>query len=231
MMLRCLLRAKPDTIETRKRTGGVFDSGHRYFNDFEEREQMARFIYVDFENVPNVEIQEIKDTRILLFIGQSQKRLSTSIVKAIQPLGKNVEWVQITGTGKNALDFHIAYYLAMNKAQPNCEHFIISRDAGFDPLIAHANGLGQKVKRVVSFADVFQKIGLSKELEGKYKKVKEHLMKQQKTRRPKSRKTLSSFIEATFQKKIGTGETNKLIENLFRDGIMEEKNRRISYLD
>jgi hypothetical protein len=192
---------------------------------------MAKIIYVDFENVPNVEVQETRDTRILLFIGQSQKRLSTSIVKAIQPLGKNVEWIQINGSGKNALDFHIAYYLAMNQAQPNTEHFIISKDAGFDPLIAHVNGLGQKVKRVVSFADVFRKIGLGKELEGKYKKVKENLMKQQKARRPKSRKSLSSFIEATFQKKISAGETNKLIENLFRDGLLEEKSKRISYLD
>ncbi len=192
---------------------------------------MRKTIYVDFENVPNIEIRETSDTRILIFIGQSQKRLSTNIVKAIQPLGKNVEWIQINGSGKNALDFHIAYYLAMHKAQPDMEHYIISKDAGFDPLIVHANGLGQKVRRVVSFADVFEKIGLGRELEGKYKKVKEILMKQQKTRRPKSRKTLTSFIETTFQKKISTAETNKLIENLFRDGIMEEKNKRISYLD
>jgi len=192
---------------------------------------MRKTIYVDFENVPNVEIREMSDTRILIFIGQSQKRLSTNIVKAIQPLGKNVEWIQVNGSGKNALDFHIAYYLAMHKAQPDTEHYIISKDAGFDPLIVHANGLGQKVRRVVSFADVFEKIGLGKELEGKYKKVKEILMKQQNTRRPKSRKTLSSFIETTFQKKISTAETNKLIENLFRDGLLEEKSKRISYLD
>jgi len=192
---------------------------------------MRKTIYVDFENVPNVEIREMSDTRILIFIGQSQKRLSTNIVKAIQPLGKNVEWIQINGSGKNALDFHIAYYLAMHKAQPDTEHYIISKDAGFDPLIVHANGLGQKVRRVVSFADVFEKIGLGKELEGKYKKVKEILMKQQKTRRPKSRKTLSSFIETAFQKKISTAETNKLIENLFRGGLLEEKSKRISYLD
>ncbi len=192
---------------------------------------MRKTIYVDFENVPNVEIREMSDTRILIFIGQSQKRLSTNIVKAIQPLGKNVEWIQINGSGKNALDFHIAYYLAMHKAQPDTEHYIISKDAGFDPLIVHANGLGQKVRRVVSFADVFEKIGLGKELEGKYKKVKEILMKQQNTRRPKSRKTLSSFIETTFQKKISTAETNKLIENLFRGGLLEEKSKRISYLD
>ncbi|UCF98272.1 MAG: hypothetical protein JSV89_01750 [Spirochaetaceae bacterium] len=192
---------------------------------------MRKNIYVDFENVPNIEIKEMDDTRIFLFVGESQKRLSTSIVKAIQPLGKNVEWIQISGSGKNALDFHIAYYLAIHKEQPNTEHYIISKDAGFDPLIVHANGVGQKVRRVVSFADVFQKIGLGKDLEGKYGKIKEILMKQQKTRRPKSRKSLTSFIETTFQKNIKPAEVNKLIENLFRDGLMEEKSKRISYLD
>ena len=77
---------------------------------------MRKYIYVDFENVPNIDIREVSETRIFLFIGESQKRLSTSIVKAIQPLGKNVEWVQISGSGKNALDFHIAYYLASKKS-------------------------------------------------------------------------------------------------------------------
>jgi hypothetical protein len=192
---------------------------------------MRRNIYVDFENVPNVDIQEIADTRIFLFIGESQKRLSTSFVRTIQPLGRNVEWVQIKGSGKNALDFHITYYLALHKDQPDTEHYIVSKDAGFDPLIAHANSLGQKVRRVVSFADVFQKIGLGRELEEKYKKVRDIMMKQQKTRRPKSRKTLTSFIETTFQKNIKPAEVNKLIENLFREGLMEEKNKRISYLD
>ena len=192
---------------------------------------MQKIIYVDFENVPNIEIRETTDTKILLFIGQSQKRLSTNIVRAIQPLGKNVDWVQITGSGKNALDFHIAYYLALQREQPDTEHYIVSKDAGFDPLIVHANGLGQKVRRVVSFADVFEKIGLGKDLEVKYRKVKEILMKQQKTRRPKSRKTLTSFIETTFQKNIKAAEVNKLIENLFREGLLEEKSKRISYLD
>jgi hypothetical protein len=192
---------------------------------------MQKIIYVDFENVPNIEIRETTDTMILLFIGQSQKRLSTNIVRAIQPLGKNVEWVQIIGSGKNALDFHIAYYLALRREQPDTEHYIVSKDAGFDPLIVHANGLGQKVRRVVSFADVFEKIGLGRELETKYRKVKEILMKQQKTRRPKSRKTLTSFIETTFQKNIKAAEVNKLIENLFREGLLEEKSKRISYLD
>ena len=192
---------------------------------------MKKNIYIDFENVPNIKIKELDGTRIFLFIGENQKRLSTSTVRTIQPLGKNVEWIQVSGSGKNALDFHIAYYLAINKDQVETEHYIVSKDAGFDPLIDYANKFGQRVKRVVSFADIFDDIGLSKELEGKYKKIKDILTKQQKAKRPKSRKTLTSFIETVFQKKINNTDINNLIENLFREGFMEEKNKRISYLD
>jgi len=192
---------------------------------------MSKVIYIDFENVPNIKIKELDDTKIFLFIGENQNRLSTSIVRTIQPLGKNVEWIQISGTGKNALDFHIAYYLAIHKDQVKTEHYIVSKDTGFDPLIDHASRLGQKVKRVVSFADIFENIGLGKELQEKYKKIKEILLKQLKTKRPKSRKTLTSFIETTFQKQINNADISKLIENLFREGFIEEKSKRISYLD
>ncbi len=52
---------------------------------------MRKSIYIDFENVPNIKIEQLDDTKIFLFIGKNQKRLSTSIVRTIQPLGKNVE--------------------------------------------------------------------------------------------------------------------------------------------
>ena len=192
---------------------------------------MKKHIYIDFENVPNIKIEQLKDTQIFLFIGKSQSKLSTNVVRAIQPLGKSVTWVQISGNGKNALDFHIAYYLAIHKDQAKTEHYIVSKDTGFDPLIAHANKLGQKVRRVVSFADIFEDTDLNEDLENKYTKIKEILTKQQKTKRPKTRKTLTSFIETIFQKRITGDDINILIENLFRDGFMEEKSKRISYID
>ena len=196
-----------------------------------EKQIMKKNIYIDFENVPNIKIEELNDTQIFLFIGKSQNKLSTSVVRSIQPLGKSVTWIQISGNGKNALDFHIAYYLAVHKDRVKTEHYIVSKDTGFDPLITHANKLGQKVKRVVSFADIFEDTDLNKNLEIKYKKIKEILAKQQKTKRPKTRKTLISFIETIFQKQIESTEVNTLIENLFREGFMEEKSKRISYLD
>ncbi|MBT3273987.1 MAG: hypothetical protein HN368_12595 [Spirochaetales bacterium] len=192
---------------------------------------MKKYIYVDFENVPRIDPMQAEDVKLFLFIGESQKRLSTDTVKAIQPLGKSVEWVQISGSGKNALDFHIAYYLALNEKQGNVEHFVVSKDTGYDPLIEHAKSRGQKAKRVISINDVFSTTNLAKDLNTKYSKVKDGLLKQQKTKRPKSRKALVSSIESILQKQVDTAETEKIIENLFRERIMEEKNRRISYLD
>ena len=52
--------------------------------------------------------------------------------------GENGQYVKISGNGKNALDFHLAYYvgeLATN--DPEVYLHVISKDTGFDHLIKH----------------------------------------------------------------------------------------------
>jgi hypothetical protein len=53
-----------------------------------------------------------------------------------QKLGNQIEWIQINGNGKNALDFHIAFELG-RLAQKEAKSFfhIISKDTGYDPLV------------------------------------------------------------------------------------------------
>ncbi|WP_370868178.1 PIN domain-containing protein [Sulfuriferula sp.] len=42
---------------------------------------------------------------------------------------------KIEGTGKNALDFHIAFQLGRTiETAPQTECFVLSKDKGFDPL-------------------------------------------------------------------------------------------------
>ena len=87
MVVRGTTAVGTDGAPTGRRRGcGICFRNNLIQSKERERVNMEKVIYVDFENVPNVEIQETSDTRILLFIGQSQKRLSTSIVRAIQPL-------------------------------------------------------------------------------------------------------------------------------------------------
>ena len=61
--------------------------------------------------------------------------------------------------------------------------------------------------------------------------ILEILKKQDKTRRPKTRKTLSSSMETLFQGQVSKEDTDLIVEQLFRERFIEEKNKRIAYLD
>lgn len=192
---------------------------------------MKKYIYIDYENLPGVEVENIEDAKILIFLGENQKKIPTETIRKTQPMGDRVEWVTISGVGRNALDFHIAYYLALNNTDPSACHYIVSMDAGYDPLIKHVVKFGQRVKRIITLEEIKEKPVLAPELAQKYAKVLEILKKQDKTRRPKIRKTLASSIETLFQGQVSKEDTDLLIEHLFRERFIEEKNKRIAYLD
>ena len=192
---------------------------------------MRKVVYIDYENLPGVHIEDVEGTKFLIFIGENQKKIPTDTIVRMQPLGERVEWISISGVGRNALDFHIAYYLAKYHTNNTVTHYILSKDAGYDPLIKHVALFGQKVKRIITLEDIKEKPTLSKDLAPKYAKVLEILKKQDKTRRPKIRKTLASSIETLFQGQVSKEDTDLLIEHLFRERFIEEKNKRIAYLD
>ena len=192
---------------------------------------MRKVVYIDYENLPGVHIEDVDGTKFLIFIGENQKKIPTDTIVRMQPLGERVEWISISGVGRNALDFHIAYYLAKYHTNNTVTHYILSKDAGYDPLIKHVVKFGQRVKRIITLEEIKEKPVLAPELAQKYAKVLEILKKQDKTRRPKIRKTLASSIETLFQGQVSKEDTDLLIEHLFRERFIEEKNKRIAYLD
>jgi hypothetical protein len=61
-----------------------------------------------------------------------------ALARALQAFGQDAEYVQMEGSGHNALDFHIAYYLGRLVVEyPEARFQIVSKDAGFDPMVAH----------------------------------------------------------------------------------------------
>jgi hypothetical protein len=61
----------------------------------------------------------------------------------IQDQGKLIKIIKMSGSGQNALDFFIAYYLgAILKDDPESEIHIISGDKGFNPLLTHVKQQG-----------------------------------------------------------------------------------------
>ena len=98
------------------------------------------FVLIDSENVNPDYIEKLNHEhfRVVVFVGANLKRLEFPIVHALQSLGSNGSYVQISSHGPSALDFHIAYYIGkLSAAHPGAYFHIISKDKGFDPLIDH----------------------------------------------------------------------------------------------
>ncbi len=115
------------------------------------------YILVDMENVQPSGLEALvgANFRVLVFVGASQAKIAFEIVEAMQRLGSCGKYVRVTGHGKNALDFHIAFHLGRMVAADSAGYYhIISKDAGFDPLIAHLREQEISVKRVESIADI-----------------------------------------------------------------------------
>ena len=100
----------------------------------------TNFVLMDSENVKPEYIEKLKHEhfRVVVFVGANLKRLDFTTVNALQSLGSNGSYVQISSHGPSALDFHIAYYIGkLSSAHPDAYFHIISKDKGFDPLIKH----------------------------------------------------------------------------------------------
>ena len=103
------------------------------------------YFLIDFENVQPKALDRLKpgESRVKVFLGQNQNKLMLELVQALQPFGADAEYIQITGSGPDAVDFHIAYYIGRLAAdEPGAAFHIISTDKGFDPLVRHLAGLG-----------------------------------------------------------------------------------------
>ena len=109
------------------------------------------FFLIDFENVQPKALDRLQPgaARIKVFLGQHQSRLMLDLVQALQSFGKDAEYIQIHGSGPDAVDFHIAFYIGrLAPAHPGASFTIVSKDRGFDPLVKHLGTLGIKCQRL-----------------------------------------------------------------------------------
>ena len=102
-----------------------------------------KHILIDFENtqpdVAQLHALNPDDSHIWLFLGKNQqKTLPIELCEALCRFGQYVHFIRIAKTGKNALDFYLAYYLGQITTEDNDALIcILSRDTGFDVLVEH----------------------------------------------------------------------------------------------
>jgi hypothetical protein len=120
---------------------------------------VERVILVDYENVqPMVEEFRRVDPlrhRILIFHGPSQNALPIRVVEALLPIGSAVAFIQCEKSGKDALDFHLAFHLGrLSVRDAEAQFVIVSRDRkGFAQLVEHGQRLGCDMRLVPSLME------------------------------------------------------------------------------
>ena len=192
----------------------------------------TNYVLIDYENIQpgTLTALEKEHFKIFVFVGASQAKVNYGLADSLQRLGSNARYVKISGNGSNALDFHIAYYIGQLAAADKDGFFhIISKDTGFDPLIAHLKTKGIYACRSRDISDMpIVKAANSKSPTEKIEVIVANL-KQRGTARPRTVKTLTSTISSLFQKALPENELGALIKMLRKQGHITVNGTKVSY--
>ena len=185
----------------------------------------AHYVLIDCENVQpeDLALLEGQPHEVVLFLGAQQKKVTVDLATALQTRGPLGRYVQISGNGRNALDFHIAYELgALAAKDPGARFDVISKDKGFDPLIDYMRSKQLDVHRSESLA------ALLSPSEEQIAAVISRLLSMGDAR-PRRTATLAHTISAVFGNEIEQAAIQGLIDALARRHEITVKDGKVTY--
>lgn len=192
----------------------------------------TNFVLIDFENVQPKDLGLLKEGpfKLKLFLGPTQSKVPVALAVALHSLGNNAEYVVLEAAGKNALDFHIAYYIGvLSSEDPTAYFHIISKDSGFDPLITHLKRKKISVHRSACIAEIpCFKPTLSAIPEAQIELVVTDLIRR-KASKPRTQKTLLSTLHALFKKELSEQQLSQLFATLCSRGVVKIEGTKVSY--
>jgi len=120
------------------------------------------YILIDFENVQpaadDLKLIRGEHYQVRVFHGSHQSKFDKAMVKALQPLGEHADYIECERTGKNALDFRIAFFLG--SIAKEFESFkdkpalvVLSKDTDLDTLLEYVCSLGFDARRAATVHD------------------------------------------------------------------------------
>lgn len=192
----------------------------------------TNYVLIDFENVQpkNLEILAKHPFKVFVFVGANQTKVSIDLATAMQGLGDNAEYIRISGNGRNALDFHIAYYIGQLLAEdPVGLYHIISKDTGFDPLIKHLQTKKVKISRESDLAEIpVLRISSATSNDEKIGAIIKNLAGRGQSR-PRKVKTLANTINSLFTQKLSEKQLSDLIEALAKQKYITIDDNKVTY--
>jgi hypothetical protein len=190
------------------------------------------YVLVDFENVQpkNLGILAEHPFKVFVFIGANQTKVPRHVAVAMQALAERAQYVEIDGSGPNALDFHIAYYIGeLAAADPAGSYHVISRDKGFDPLIRHLRGKKISVRRETDIAEIPQlRIPKKAKKDDKIDAIVRNLAGRGQSR-PRKVKTLQNTISNLVSESLTEAELDALVAELQERKLIVVNKGNIKY--
>lgn len=114
----------------------------------------ARYVFIDYQNVQPTRLVHDWRERLLVFLGSNQSEDS-----ARKRLGTDVTYIKMTGEGRNALDFHIAFYVGKFLTnEPESEIWIVSNDTDFRHLVQHLTEKGFQIEQVSNLSSIKSRV-------------------------------------------------------------------------
>lgn len=192
-----------------------------------------RYVLVDFENVQPRNLRLLKDKpfKVVVFAGANQTKISTDFVIELNARNEYGKLIQIEGSGKNALDFHIAYYIGtVLTRSPDAEIHVISRDKGFDPLIRFVRERHKaRVRREPDIAEIpALRIPASRGKDEQVAAVIENL-KARGNSRPRKLSTLRNTINHLVDVKLSDAEMDKFVNKLKQSKVIAVDGTKVTY--
>ncbi len=195
----------------------------------------TNYVLIDYENVQPVSLRSLdrENFKVLVFLGENQKKISVEFASSLQGLGERAQYVTISGNGPNALDFHIAFYIGeLAAADPKGFFHIISKDSGFDPLVAHLKTRDIFSRRSVDIGDIpalkAESVGKPPASDERQSKIIVDLRKRG-AAKPRSIATLKNAINTLFQKTMDSTELDACVRQLQDAGVVLVSGTKVSY--
>jgi hypothetical protein len=192
----------------------------------------TNYVLIDYENVQpaNLDLLAGGHFKVKVFVGANLARLPFGLADAMQRLGERGEYVRISGNGPNALDFHIAYYIGRLAGQePKAFFHIISKDAGFDPLVAHLKSQGVLSSRSATLdgIPILKRLATAPR-DDQVDAVVQKLKGMPKSR-PQREKTLKAMISAWFGKNLDDAAIDRIVKELLNRRLIAIDGVKLSY--
>jgi citrate lyase gamma subunit len=208
-------------------------------------EPVTHFVFVDFENVPGIDLDVLggHPAVVLLFLGQKSK-LKPDLVEQMSRLPCEVRLIKVGVTKKNALDFVLTYHLGAAMARhPGMSCHIITGDKDYDPIIRHLAINGLTVSKHASLEELpFLKKPLKpaakskaappakKPAEDRTPKIIARLSDSANLMKPSTEKALRSRIKTDFGKEATDQKVADLVADLKQRGIVNiDEKGKVSY--